>query len=608
MKTIFAEFDKVEGNPAPEPVRTSADVASMTIAAGTGGKAASGGGDPLDDLFPRVEIDGLLKGTTILADAKSDAWKTKKEALETLQAILDQGANKRLKPSMGTYFSICLHVSAAEIESSLAGEIGQVLKARVTDTNKAVQTLALDIVARIATGMGKPFEKQCRFFVQPLCTVLADQKGPIRAAAIQSITAIANACENLEPMVPGIATALETPNPLQRSSLLTWLVEQLKDAPTMPGLDLNSWAGPIVSCLDDRNGDVRKGAQGMLPILIAYAGFDHVMQQANSLKPASRSSAVPLIQAARGSAPGGAAAAAPPSKPAASAKAGAKPIAKAAAPPPEEEAPPPASSAPASKLGVRRKLPQGSIARPESRAETPVEQQPAGRAQGKFGLRRPSAVPTPKSPSPAPAVNAPFMTANTEAKRGRLAKDGQKWINEGGATRKDLAELLQHQMEPHASKELVALLFSRDHNAVNDHVSGLAMMYELYSSAEAGEERFGALDDVRAICIGNSDLALKYVSIKVHEPQSNLVQKCLDVVEAVVAFLQTVDYQLSDTEAYCIIPTVIHKASIPMISVVAVLICSLARRREGTCPCQGATDRPIAVEGLRIQSGVPTSS
>jgi len=55
----------------------------------------------MDDLFPRVEIDGLLKGTTILADSKSDAWKSRKEALEALQALLDQGANKRLKPSIG---------------------------------------------------------------------------------------------------------------------------------------------------------------------------------------------------------------------------------------------------------------------------------------------------------------------------------------------------------------------------------------------------------------------------------------------------------------------------------------------------------------------------
>lgn len=80
----------------------SADVVNMAPQGGSSGKGGAAAADPLDELFPRVEIDGLLKGTTILADAKSDAWKTKKEALETLQAILDQGANKRLKPQMGT--------------------------------------------------------------------------------------------------------------------------------------------------------------------------------------------------------------------------------------------------------------------------------------------------------------------------------------------------------------------------------------------------------------------------------------------------------------------------------------------------------------------------
>jgi len=98
LNTITSEFDKVEGQTAPEPSRVSADLANL---APESKESKSGGTDPMDDLFPRVEIDGLLKGTTILADAKSDAWKTKKEALEALQAILDQGSNKRLKPSMG---------------------------------------------------------------------------------------------------------------------------------------------------------------------------------------------------------------------------------------------------------------------------------------------------------------------------------------------------------------------------------------------------------------------------------------------------------------------------------------------------------------------------
>lgn len=102
LNTITAEFDKVEGTTAPEPTRTSADLANMATSGPGAGKQAAGSG-ALDDLFPRVELDGLMKGTTILADSKSDAWKTKKEALETLQAIMDQGSNKRLKPNMGAF-------------------------------------------------------------------------------------------------------------------------------------------------------------------------------------------------------------------------------------------------------------------------------------------------------------------------------------------------------------------------------------------------------------------------------------------------------------------------------------------------------------------------
>ncbi|OSD01602.1 ARM repeat-containing protein [Trametes coccinea BRFM310] len=549
LATITNEFDKVEGTPAPEPTRTSADLVNLAPAGGAASKASAAGADPLDDLFPRVEIDSLLKGTTILADAKSDSWKTKKEALETLQAILDQGPNKRLKPTMG--------------------EIGQVLKARVTDANKAVQSLALDIVARIATGMGKPFEKHTRFFVVPVASVLADQKAPIRAAALQTLTAIVNACEGFEPLVPGIATALESPNPLQRASLLNWIADWFKEHELPAGLDLTSWSGHIVGCLDDRSGDVRKGAQALLPTLIASCGFDHVMHQTNSLKPASKSTAVPLIQAARGSAPAAAKSAPAPVAPKATgppAKAAAAAAAKApsVSPAPSAPSPPPAAEpttkiAPPSKLtGVRRKLPQGTLSRPESRSETPVEGTTT-RLPSKLGtgLKRPGVAVGLSKPAAPPVAETSmgmiFTSPNPDTKRLRLAKDANRWVIESGPSRKDLAELLQHQMEPHAAKELLALLFSHDHNAVNDHVSGLGMMQDFYTTAQTGD------DQQQAVCIANSDLALKFVSLKVHEPQSNLVQKCLDVVDAVLSFLQSVDYQLSDQEAMCFIPTIVHK-------------------------------------------------
>ncbi|TDL27444.1 microtubule associated protein [Rickenella mellea] len=546
LTTIQTEFDKVDGQAAPEPTRTSADVLNIVPANG-GGKAAPGGSDPMGDLFPRVEIDSLLKGTTILADAKSDAWKTKKSALETLQAILDQGPNKRLKPTMG--------------------EIGQVLKARVTDTNKAVQLIALDIVARIATGMGKAFEKQTRFYALPLATVLADQKPHIRSAALQALSSIADACEGLESMVHGITTAMESSNPTQRSTLMNWISDWLKEHDPNPSLDLSNWAAPVVQSLDDRNADVRKGAQGLLPAIIAQAGYDFVMQQTNALKPAARASAIPVIKAASATAP-----TVPKAKPAANSSATAKtpvtdPAPISASPPIPPPTPPPVvpTSGTNKLTGVRRKLPQGTIPRPDSRASVSEETGPS-RSTLKpptGGLKRPVSTMTTRTPasdSPISSANPPFNISSLDTQKTRLAKDGGRFVIESGPIRKDLVEFLQHQMEPFASRELINLLFSHDHNAVNDHVNGLSMLYDFYADLASGEDKHGFSPQDRILVgIANADLALKYVSIRIHEPQPNLISKCLDVVENVMSLLREGNHQLSDSEAMCFVPTLVNK-------------------------------------------------
>lgn len=447
--------------------------------------------------------------------------------------------------------------------NQILGDIGQVLKARVTDTNKAVQTLALDVVARIATGMGKPFEKHTRFFALPVATVLADQKAPIRAAAIQTLTAIATACEGVDSMVPGLTTALESTNPTQKASLLSWIRDWFGEHPPSSSLDLKDWAGSVVSCLDDRNAEARKAAQAVLPTVVMCAGFDHVMHQTASLKPASRATAVPLIQAARANAQANA-----PTPAAAPTKTSKRPpvisVPAAASSPPESpvDAPSPVVKAASAKAtGVRRKLPAGTASRPESRAED------VARGAGKPGLgasKQGGAASNSARAAQSPvASNLPFLGMNIEAKKARLGKDANRWINDAGPTRKDLAELLQHQMETHVSKDLIARLFSHDHNAVNDYVSGLVTMADFYSSAQAEDSAFGPPEDVRAAALANFDLALKYISIKAHEPQSNLISKGLDVVDAVVGFLSSVDYHLTDAEAICFIPTMVYKVCHP---------------------------------------------
>ena len=50
----------------------------------------------MDELFPRVELDRLISSSTVAALGDAN-WKIRKEALESIQSILE--ANKRLKPS-----------------------------------------------------------------------------------------------------------------------------------------------------------------------------------------------------------------------------------------------------------------------------------------------------------------------------------------------------------------------------------------------------------------------------------------------------------------------------------------------------------------------------
>lgn len=400
--------------------------------------------------------------------------------------------------------------------------------------------------------MGKPFDRHARLLAQPICTVLSDQKANIRAAGVQTLSAVAEACEGVDCLIAGVATALESTNPLQKGTVIGWAVDWFKEHPIQPGLDLKPWVPLVVVSLDDRSADVRKASQALLPTLIQCSSFDYVMQQTSSLKPASRNSAVPLIQAARPTS------SEPPAAPALAQKA--VPVPKVIAAP---EAPPVKSSLPTSPaeasipepkpalkgLGVRRKLPQGLNSRPESRADSvdsvsTIAKKPI-----------PTSTISSKPQAPPPVVNnaLPFSNMNLETRKLRLAKDASRWVNEGGPTRKDLAEALQSQMEPHSSKDLVARLFSHDHNAVNDHIAGLSTMAEFYLGAVDGDEH------LEKLCLANLDFPFKYASIKFHEPQPNLISKCLDVTEAVLSFLRSVNYQLTDNEVLCFIPTVIFK-------------------------------------------------
>src|SRR5436305_13721250 len=65
---------------------------------------------------------------------------------------------------------------------------------------------------------------------------------------------------------------------------------------------------PILSCLQDRNGDVRKAAQACLPPIVKSAGYDYVVAKCGDLKGAVKQTIMPMIEAVRPTGPSGPAA------------------------------------------------------------------------------------------------------------------------------------------------------------------------------------------------------------------------------------------------------------------------------------------------------------
>ncbi|CAG8802665.1 3685_t:CDS:2, partial [Gigaspora rosea] len=93
LATIDVEFEKVADQAPPQPVKTSAEVAS----------SGRSGNDALEELFPKVDVGAQFTSkmmTVSISPSKSndDKWKTRKDALEQVLAIVD--ANKRIKPNL----------------------------------------------------------------------------------------------------------------------------------------------------------------------------------------------------------------------------------------------------------------------------------------------------------------------------------------------------------------------------------------------------------------------------------------------------------------------------------------------------------------------------
>ncbi|PLW07076.1 hypothetical protein PCANC_25979 [Puccinia coronata f. sp. avenae] len=535
LATIEGEFAKIAGERPPTPTRQSADIAQASRAEASGGKGkgkTGTSGDPLDELFPRVDLERLVSSSTIKA-CDDPAWKIRKEALTSIQDILEQ--NKRLKPNLGS-------------------DLLASLKLRLADANKAVQTLALDVVSRLATGMGKPFERHVRQLASSILNILADKNATARNHALNTLTVVADSC-GLDCLASSVGTSLEIAKPELRSSALNWFVERAAAEPDqaiMKGLDLSTFASPIISCLEDRNAEVRKGATALLPTIVQSIGIDSLLDKANNLKPASRNNVIPMIESCRPAAP----------------------VSKALAP---SKGPPPSSrtSSKVPPAASKQQQPRPPSSAGVHRASTPSRDDRLSKSRLGGARPKPAAAPLASNklahqpPSPAPAAAAAaavfsevyFRSGDLKSKTARASKETGplKWVIEG-AVRKDQIEQLYLQMAPQISPELLGKLFSKDHHCEKDFLAGLHAIETWTSDPSSAAEQVDLEEsDIRDRLLANSDLVFKYLTIRLHDTNTTITMKCLDIIDQYIAALQLDGYRLTDYESSILLPSLIGR-------------------------------------------------
>ncbi|KAJ2692615.1 hypothetical protein H4R19_006122, partial [Coemansia spiralis] len=215
VQLLEAEFDRVGTQPLPEPTRTQGTCVVVAASPGGGGgyRPGDAGGagaaaDPMDELVPRQDL-GVLVGPAIYRQLSDANWKERKAALEAIQAALE-GARHRIQPT-------------------ISGDLYTALKQRLQDPNKNLIGVALAVLAMLSTDSGVAAVPNIRIVALSTMHCLADKKAQLRTAALEALSAWAEANPATvdQAILPAVPAALGDTSPELRASLLGWVADTL---------------------------------------------------------------------------------------------------------------------------------------------------------------------------------------------------------------------------------------------------------------------------------------------------------------------------------------------------------------------------------------------
>ncbi|XP_057636827.1 cytoskeleton-associated protein 5 [Chionomys nivalis] len=500
LSQIDAEFEKMQGQRPPTPTRGISKHSTSGTDEGEDGDEPDDGGNDVVDLLPRVEISDKIT-SELVSKIGDKNWKIRKEGLDEVAGIINEA--KFIQPNIG--------------------ELPTALKGRLNDSNKILVQQTLNILQQLAVAMGPNIKQHVKNLGIPIITVLGDSKNNVRAAALATVNAWAEQT-GMKEWLEGedLSEELKKENPFLRQELLGWLAEKLPTLRSTP-TDLILCVPHLYSCLEDRNGDVRKKAQDALPFFMMHLGYEKMAKATGKLKPTSKDQVLAMLEKAKANMP---------SKPAAPAKTMSKPMGG-SAPAKCQPTPAPVEDSVSSILEAKPDL---------KKAKAPGVSSKAKSAQGK----KVASKTTIKEDDD---KSGPIFIVVPNGKEQRMRDEkGLKVLKWNFTTPRDeYIEQLKTQMSSCVAKWLQDEMF---HSEFQHHNKALAVMVDHLESEKEG-------------VIGCLDLILKWLTLRFFDTNTSVLMKALEYLKLLFTLLSDEEYHLTENEASSFIPYLILKVGEP---------------------------------------------
>ncbi|NWZ76628.1 CKAP5 protein, partial [Poecile atricapillus] len=500
LSQIDAEFEKMQGQTAPAPTR------------GISRHNVGGGGDDGEeeeqeevgndvvDLLPRTDIGDKITAE-LVSKIGDKNWKIRKEGLDEVTSIINEA--KFIQPNIG--------------------ELPAALKGRLNDSNKILVQQTLSILQQLATAMGPNIKQYVKNLGIPVITVLGDSKNNVRAAALATVNAWAEQT-GMKEWLEGedLSEELKKENPFLRQELLGWLAEKLPALRSVPS-DLLLCVPHLYSCLEDRNGDVRKKAQDALPFFMMHLGFEKMAKATGKLKPTSKDQVLAMLEKAKANMP---------AKPAPLAKTSSRVVGGAA---PAKFQP---ASAFADDLGSNTMEPKPDLKKAKAGG---LSSKTKG-VQGKKVLSKPNLKEDDDK-------SGPIFIIVPNGKEQRMKEEKALKVLKWNFTtpRDEYIEQLKTQMSTCVAKWLQDEMFHAD---FQHHNKALTVMIEHLESEKDG-------------VISCLDLILKWLTLRFFDTNTSVLMKALEYLKLLFNLLNQEEYHLTENEASSFIPYLILKVGEP---------------------------------------------